>query len=414
MIDGLSTGRVVLRGGVVMDGTGAEPAAADVLVAGGRILDVGVGLDADRAIDCAGAWISPGFIDAHVHVCIDHVDLMRHMEDPFSLRFYVAAKNLAALRRIGVTYVRDAAGADLGIKTALARGIIPGPRLQIAVTMLSQTGGHGDGWMPSGSCAPTFGSGEYPGCPAAIVDGIDAMRVRVRELVRAGADVIKVAASGGVMSPRDDPRHPQFSLAELQTAVEEAARAALPVMAHAQSTDGIKNAVRAGVRSVEHGVFLDEEAVDLMLAHGTFLVPTLMAPQSVLEAAASGDAVGDTFVDKARDVVAAHRRSFALAAEAGVRIAMGTDAVGIPQGRNLEELGHMVELGLRPVQAHHAATGAAAQLLGIADEVGTVTPGKRADLVVVAGDPLDLSGLAQRVQRVFMDGVQVEMPTGDA
>jgi imidazolonepropionase-like amidohydrolase len=405
--------RLLLYGGQVADGSGAAPARADVVVAGSRILDVGIGLDGDEAIDCTGQWLSPGFIDAHVHVCIDHVDLLRHLETPFSLRFFVAARNLAAMRRIGITSARDASGADLGVKTAVATGLIPGPRLQISITMLSQTGGHADAWLPSGACVPSFGSVEYPGCPPAVVDGADGMRLRVRELVRAGADVIKIAATGGVMSPRDDPRHAHFTSEELRGAVEEATRAALPVMAHAQGTQGIKAAVRAGVRSIEHGVFLDEEAIELMREHGTYLVPTLMAPLSILEAAQSGDAVGDTFVAKARAVVESHQDSFRRAAEAGVRIAMGTDAVGIPQGRNLEEIEHMTALGMTSAAAHHASTGAAAALLGVADDRGTVAPGKRADLVVLDGDPNDMRGLVPRVRRVLMDGLQVESVDSD-
>jgi imidazolonepropionase-like amidohydrolase len=162
-------------------------------------------------------------------------------------------------------------------------GLIEGPRMRIAITILSQTAGHGDGWLPSGLHAPLLVS--HPGRPSGIVDGPEEMRKRVREIIRAGASVIKVCTSGGVLSPRDNPRHAHFRADELAVLMTEAAAAGLPVMAHAQATDGIKAAVRAGVRSVEHGIYLDDEAIAMMLEAGTWLVPTLIAPVSVVEAA---------------------------------------------------------------------------------------------------------------------------------
>ena len=184
--------------------------------------------------------------------------------------------------------MRDAGGADLGIKQAVLDGLTPGPRMQISLSMLSQTGGHGDGWLPSGQTLD-FILG-HPGVPNTIVDGPDEMRRAVRELVRMGADVIKVATSGGVLSPRDDPRHAHFRPAELDVLVEEATAAGIWVMAHAQGADGIKNAVRAGIRSIDHGVYLDDEAIELMKARGTYFVPTLVAPQGVLDAVDAGAA----------------------------------------------------------------------------------------------------------------------------
>jgi imidazolonepropionase-like amidohydrolase len=168
-------------------------------------------------------------------------------------------------------------------------GLVQGPRLQISLTLLTQTGGHGDGWYPSGQEVHFWPV--YPGMPDGLVDGPEAMRRKVRELVRAGADVIKVATSGGVLSPTDDPRHAHFRDDELTALVTEAAAAGRWVMAHAQGSDGIKAAVRAGVRSIEHGIYLDDEAIGLMLDRGTWLVPTLVAPRGVLAAAAAGVAI---------------------------------------------------------------------------------------------------------------------------
>jgi len=269
--------RTLFRGGAVFDGTGTAPAAADVVVEDGRIVAVGPGLDGDEAIDVTGRALLPGMFDCHTHVLISHVDLWRHLNTPFSYTFYEAVGNLAATLRIGITTVRDAGGADLGMKQAVADGLIAGPRLRISLTMLSQTGGHGDDWLPSGAGAggliPT-----YPGIPSSIVDGPDEMRRKVRELVRAGADQVKVATTGGVLSPRDDPRHGHFRDDELAVVVAEASAAGIHVMAHAQGAPGIKAAVRAGIRSIEHGIYLDDEAIELMLARGTYFVPTLIAP----------------------------------------------------------------------------------------------------------------------------------------
>jgi imidazolonepropionase-like amidohydrolase len=386
----------------VFDGTGAAVAGADVAVVDGRIAEVGVGLDGDEQVDVSGSTLLPGLFDTHVHVTIGHVDAWRLMQEPFSYRFYDAIRNLEATLRIGITTVRDAGGADLGVKTALEEGIIAGPRVQISITMLSQTGGHGDGWLPSGAQAEIFP--EYPGAPGSIVDGPDECRRKVRELVRAGADVIKIATSGGVLSPRDKPQQPGFDVEEIQTICTEAAAAGLWVMSHAQSTVGIKNAVRAGVRSIEHGIYLDDEAIELMLEHGAYLVPTLVAPLGVIRASEAGAPIPEWAVTKSREVMEAHRDSFRRAAEAGVKVAMGTDAGVVPHGTNLEELQLMADGGMSPQDVLVATTRTAAELMGLSRELGTIEPGKRADLVVVAGDPFDFTDLAERIERVYQDG----------
>ncbi|MCX4816072.1 amidohydrolase family protein [Streptomyces sp. NBC_01239] len=401
-----SPGRVLFRNGLVADGTGAEPRHADVVVEGATIVDVGSGLDGDVEVDLEGKSILPGLIDCHVHVTISSIDTVDRLQTAFSYPFFQAARHLRILRRIGITHARDAAGADLGIKLALADGLLEGPRLQIAISMLSQTGGHSDGWLASGNCVEN--RIEHPGRPRGVVDGVEEMRKAVREVVRAGADVIKVAASGGVMSPRDQPHHAHFSPEELAVAVTEARAAGLPVMAHAQGSVGIKNALRAGVRSIEHGIFLDDEAIELLLAHDAFLVPTLLAPRSVLEAAAGGARLTDATLAKAREVADAHLDSFRRACEAGVTIAMGTDAVGLAPGRNLEELDLMKANGLSSAKVLRAATLDAARLLGVADAYGSIEPGKRADLVVVSGDAHDFTSLADRIEAVYMDGTLVE------
>jgi imidazolonepropionase-like amidohydrolase len=394
--------RTVFAGGRVFDGTGAAGAEADVAVVDGRIAEVGVGLDGDEQVDVGGSTLLPGLFDTHVHVMVGHVDVWRLMQEPFSYRFYDAIRNLEATLRIGITTVRDAGGADLGVKQALEEGIVRGPRVQISIKMLSQTGGHGDGWLPSGAHSQLFA--DYPGAPNAIVDGPEEARRKVRELVRAGAEVIKIATSGGVLSPRDRPDQPGFDVEEIEAIVAETRAVGLWVMSHAQSTVGIKNAVRAGVRSIEHGIYLDDEAIELMLEHGAYLVPTLVAPLGVIRAAEAGAGIPEGAVAKAREVVEAHRDSFRRAAEAGVKIAMGTDAGVVPHGTNLEELQLMAEGGMSPEEVLVATTRTAAELMGLGRELGTIEPGKRADLVLVAGDPFDFRDLAGRIERVYQDG----------
>jgi imidazolonepropionase-like amidohydrolase len=398
--------RIVFGGGEVFDGTGSAPAAAEVAVEGGRIAEVGAGLDGDERIDVAGMTLLPGFIDCHVHVILTDLDVLRLLGTPLSYRFFEAQRNLRLLLDAGITTVRDAAGADLGVKRAVQDGLIAGPRLQISIGMVCQTGGHNDSWTLSDT-RPQLLFPIYPGVPEPVADGPDEVRRTVRQMLRSGADVIKIATSGGITSPRDHPHHPHFRDEEIAVAVQEAAAAGVSVMSHAQANAGIKSAIRCGVRSIEHGIELDDEAIQMMLDAGTFLVPTLAAPLAVVEAAEAGLDLAPDMVDKAREVIEMHRDSFRRAADAGVNIAMGTDSGITPHGRNLRELDLMVGAGMTPQAALRSCTVDAAELLGLRDELGTIEPGKRADLVLVDGDPLDVATLGDRVRAVFRDGVQV-------
>ena len=397
--------RVVLSGGQLFDPRTRSLSEADVVLEDGRVAEVGSGLDGDEAVDVSGRALLPGMFDCHTHVIFSHIDMWQLVQQPFSLMFYLAEQNLEATLRIGITTVRDAGGADLGIKTAVERGLINGPRMQISIKMLSQTGGHGDEWLPSGVEVPMFPT--YPGSPSGLVDGPEEMRRKVRELIRDGADVIKVAVSGGVLSPRDDPRHAHFAEEELAMLVGEAAGAGRWVMAHAQGTEGIKRAIRAGIRSIDHGVYLDEEAVEMMRDRGTFLVPTLMAPQGVIDAAERGAQIPEASLEKAREVVEVHRQSIRMAAEAGVKVAMGTDSAVTPHGENLTELRLMAEVGMSPGEALASTTLVAAELMGLDRELGSLEPGKRGDVVVVEGDPFDFKTLPERIEAVYKDGGRV-------
>ena len=398
--------RTLFQGGSIFDGSGGDPAPGDLVVEDGRVVDIGSGLDGDQAVDVGGCTILPGLFDCHVHVGISHVDLWRLAQQPTSYRILDAARNMARTLDAGITSVRDAGGADLGIRLARDEGLIRGPRIQLSLRMISQTGGHGDGWLPSGIEEDIFS--RMPGLPETRVDGPDEMRRVVRTLVRQGADVIKVATSGGVLSPRDKPTHAHLRPAELQVLVEEATAAGIFVMAHAQATDGIKNAIRAGIRSIEHGIFLDDEGIDLMLQRGTWFVPTLIAPQGVIDAADAGVEFGPGILDKARAVIDVHRDAFRRAVAAGVRIAMGTDSGVTPHGRNLRELELMRQGGMTPGAVLEATTRSAAQLLGVDAELGTLEPGKRADLTIVRGDAFALETLPERIVSVWQDGVRVD------
>jgi imidazolonepropionase-like amidohydrolase len=400
--------RILFEGGLVFDATGDEPEPpkpADIVIEDDRILEVGPGLDGDESIDCSGRTLIPGLFDCHTHVMVSsNFDLWKMAQTPFSLQFFEAARNLEATLATGITTVREAGGADLGVKTAVENGLVNGPRMQISITMISQTGGHGDKWMVCGGGLPTPFGVSHPGKPFGIVDGPEEMRKKVRELIRAGADVIKIATTGGVLSPRDDPRHGHFRSDELDVLTAETTAAGIFAMAHAQGAEGIKEAVRAGIRSIEHGIYIDDEAIEMMLAAGTYLVPTLMAPRGVVDAAANGTIIAEASMRKAVMVIEAHEESISAAIAAGVKVAMGTDSGVTPHGQNLRELALMVERGMTPIQALVASSRTAAELMGLDGELGTLEPGKRADIVVVDGDPLEIEKLGSRIESVWKDG----------
>ncbi|HEY7339831.1 MAG TPA: amidohydrolase family protein [Ktedonobacterales bacterium] len=404
---------LAITGVRLIDGTGADPIEqATVVIDGERIAAVGEAATVKvprnaTVIDAEGMTLLPGLIDCHVHFFGQWgYDLLRGLMTPPSLSLLYAVPNARVTVEAGITTVRDAGGAPAGVKMAIERGLFPGPRMLVSVSFLSQTGGHGDNVLP---CCIDLGDNKLPDVPSGVVDGEEAMRHKVREILRAGADWIKLCTSGGVLSSADSPKHAQFTVAEIATAVYEAGAQGKRCLAHAQSNQGIKNAIEAGVASIEHGIFLDDEAIEMMLKRGIYLVPTLVAPQDVIDlAAARPGLLPDYAVNKAREVMVAHRESFRRAVEAGVKVAMGTDTGVGPHGGNARELGLMVEHGMTPMQAIVASTQTAAELLRMDDQLGTVATGKLADLLLVEGNPLDEIGIvadAERLGLVLKGGV---------
>jgi imidazolonepropionase-like amidohydrolase len=383
---------LAIVGARLLDARSEVPLDGDTLVVGddGRIAAIGRGRgivpDGATVLDAAGGTVVPGLIDCHVHL-----GSAFETTDASLQRSYTesVASMLACGREFlgqGVTTVRDAGGATAGIRRLFASGEWPGPRLQVSCSPLSITGGHGDGMSPSG--VDLDGDRPRVELPDGVADGVDAVRLAVRRNVRAGADWIKVMATGGVYSLMDGPDAVQYSVEELTAIVEEAARAGLRgTLAHSENAAGTKNALRAGITSIEHGDGLDEEAVELMLARDVPLVPTLHISYEMLKPQYLERGITPPWAEeKQRELLPAIRRWVGLAAERGVRFAMGTDGF---RGSYLPgELALLVDHGLTPLRALEAATTSAARLLRIDAEVGTLEPGKVADLALLSFDPL--------------------------
>ncbi|MDQ6644936.1 MAG: amidohydrolase family protein [Chloroflexota bacterium] len=417
---------LAITNGTIIDGLGGDPRTGMTLLveneritALGRQREVAIPRGA-QVIDAMGGSILPGLIDTHVHFTMEFPDVLRGLLTPPSLRLLLAIPRMRATLEAGVTTVRDAAGAPAGLKMAVERGIIAGPRMQVAISLISQTGGHGDGFYPCCADIGFFG-GSFTDIPNGVADGVEEVRKAVREVLRAGADWIKLATTGGVLSTSDAPTSSQFTVDEIATAVYEAAAQEKRCMAHAQGSQGIKNALLAGVVSIEHGVYLTEELIDMMLRQGAYLVPTLIAPLSVIEfSQGHPDLLPPMMAVKAVSVVEAHQKSFRMAVEAGVKIAMGTDSGVGRHGENGKELQLMVKNGMTPMQAIQASTAEAAQLLHLKDELGTLEVGKLADVIIIDGDVLnDIASIANpaNVKLVLKDGLaaknmlEVPVPT---
>jgi imidazolonepropionase-like amidohydrolase len=399
----------------VLEQDGGFSGETDVVVEDGLVTGVGPGLQAPEgapAYDLRGLWLMPGVIDCHEHVANSTMDEHELLHTPASYSTLEASVNLRKTLEAGVTLVRDAGGADAGMRRAIDDGLIPGPRLQLSIRALSQTGGHAD--MHSERLGlednPLFND------ILGTVDGLDAMRVTVRRLVRAGADCIKLCTTGGVLSPHDTPYDLGFTAEEIATAVDEAARSGKPVMSHAIAGGGIDLAVANGVRSIEHGTLLTEDQAEAMAAAGCWLVPTLSIIKELIDATLGpvSGAPGEKPVGAswAYEKVLGLRDSFGdcvrIARTAGVRIAVGCDWLDRRQhGRNLEELSLLHEAGVPAEEVLLAATAGGAELCGVAARYGRIAPGFVFDAVVLGRDPSDMAVFRDRttVREVFKAGV---------
>jgi imidazolonepropionase-like amidohydrolase len=397
----------ILRDANVLDASGSFVGPLDVHVHNGRVAAVARDLSGGDApsFDFSGLWLAPGVFDCHDHLTMSTSDLGEVLSTPVTYWTLETARNARVTLESGVTFVRDLTGADRGLRQALDRGLVPGPRLQISVTLICQTGGHGDGYL-SGAGIEASLTPQYPGRPRFVVDGPETMRQVVRETLRAGADWIKLATTGGLVSEHDQPLIAELTLEEIGVAVFEAGRKGRGVAAHAYGGEGLTNAVKAGVRSIEHGGFLTEEQAALMAERGCFLVPTLSAMRDCLRWANEGS-LTPTQCQKVLGLGLDLGGCVQVAKEYGVPLASGTDYIDRRQhGGNLEEIVLMHQAGLTVEEALLTATAGGAALCGVSDEYGRIAEGYVFDAFVLDEDPGDLTVLTRpgAVTGVFKGG----------
>ena len=397
-------GSTLLTNAFLIDCAGNEPRErASVVVEEERIREVrlaGSGPTGGHEVivDCSGMTLMPGLTDAHVHIGAVDVNILdQHREHPSNLVALMMARILEDTLQQGFTTVRDAGGADWSFKAAVERGIVEGPRLLVSDRPISQTGGHGDWRRITETQSPEIF------CPTAgmrsvVCDGVDEVRRAAREQLRLGADQIKVMASGGAMSPADELSATQYALEELRAAVEVAEAARTYVMAHAYNDESVRNCLKSGVRSIEHGNLIDEETARIIAESGAYLVPTLVTYEALSEEGRDYGVPEDVIrkIDEAR---ALGIRALRFAYESGVRIASGSDLLGPLQDRKARELEIKTEV-MSPMESLVSATRTNAELFDMEDKIGTVEAGKLADLIVVEGNPLENITVLQKKSNI--------------
>ena len=382
-----------------------------VVVSDGKIVAAGSSANVPagaEVIDLRDATLLPGFIDAHTHLTMMYREdytraALEGLQKPIPQMAIETTQNANVTLMAGFTTVRDVGSGhylDVGLRNAIDSGVVPGPRMLVSVHAIGATGGHCDeNGFREGAI------GKETGPEVGVVNGADQARQAVRLAHKYGATVIKTCATGGVLSMVDAVDAPQLTQAELDALVSEAHNLGLKAAAHAHGAEGAKRAIRAGIDSIEHGSFLDDEALEMMKQRGTYLVPTLLAPQGLREQMAKRANIPPAIREKAERAMKAAPDTFKRALARGVRIGLGTDAAVYPHGRNAEEFHLMVDLGMKPIDALKAGTSADADLLGMTDKIGTLESGKFADVVAVPGDPLENIRQTEHVFFVMKDGV---------
>jgi imidazolonepropionase-like amidohydrolase len=395
----------IIRAGGLIDGSG-KAARRDVIIVirDERIAEIRDPTPEDVAdsglCDLSGYFVLPGLIDVHSHLTLSHDPKLDYGDLSAASNGILGVVHAKRTLMAGFTTVRDPGGpyyADVALRDAINAGWVEGPRMFVSGPMLTMTGGHGatGNWAPPGV--------EVLSAAGSIVDGVDAMRREVRMHQKFGVDFIKVVATGGIFTARSDPGAASFTREEIQAAVDEARKRGHRVAAHAHGLEGIRNAVLAGVHSIEHGSFLDTETMRLMVERGTYLVPDVYADEYSL---VSGAEIGldPEMLAKARAVSGHFRESARRAHEAGVKIAFGTDAGVYPHGENAKQFALYVDLGMSPTEAIATATRNAAELIGVSDDVGTIEAGKYADLIAVPHNPLEDVRVLETIPFVMKGG----------
>jgi imidazolonepropionase-like amidohydrolase len=403
----------VLKAARMFDGkSNALSTPGVVVVTAGKI--AGVGTQAAippgaETIDLGDATLLPGFIDAHTHLTSMYSDdwkqnLIDGLQKTIAERALDASANARVTLMAGFTTVRDVGSSDyidVGLRNAIRDGVVPGPRMLVTVHALGSTGGHCD--HSGGFRAGLFGREIDP--LDGVINGPDQARYAVRLDHKYGADIIKVCATGGVLSLTDDVDTPQLTQEELNAIVDEAHALRRKTAAHAHGNEGAKRAVLAGIDSIEHGSFLKDETLDLMKQRGTYLVPTLIAGESLGERIDKGMYLPPAIIAKTRAALASRSQMFQNALAKGVKIGFGTDAAVYQHGRNAEEFRLMVDLGMKPIDALRSAALADAELLSLQDKIGTLDTGKLADIIAVPGSPAEDIRQTEKVFFVMKEGV---------
>ncbi len=403
--------RVAVHAGHVLDVKSGKTLNDQVIVIeGGKIVSSGPAADAKISADTTrielpNATVLPGLIDAHTHLTFDPKFGYERLSISVPRETLTGAKNARVTLLAGFTTVRNVGASefsDVALRDAINAGDVPGPRMLVSGPALGITGGHCDNNM-----LPF----EYHATEDGVADGVAAVQHKVRENIKYGSDVIKVCATGGVLSLGDNPQASQYTLEEMKAIVADAHRLGRKVAAHAHGAEGIRWAAEAGVDSIEHGSYIDDAAINTMKEHGTYLVPTLYLGDWMIDNAGL-TRLPPPLLAKAKEVIPAARKNIAHAFASGVKVAFGTDAAVYPHGMNAHEFAVMVRLGLTPLQAIQAATINAADLLGWSGKVGTLEPGAWADIVAVDGDPVKDVTTLENVRFVMKGGEVVKNEYG--